>query len=275
MGKEKKKKKKKETGKTFLQTVKKGLPVTLMVVAILLCWETAVWLFDLQPWLLPPPSRVLGELHTERTVLLRHSLRTLSEALLGLGIAIASGLALGAVIFYIPLLRKTLYPLLVASQTVPMVVLAPLLVIWFGYGLLPKILVVILSCFFPIAINTVTGLQSVDPDLIRLFQSFGAKSVTIFRIAQWPAAIPAILSGTKVAASYAVMAAVVGEWMGSNSGLGVYIIRSAHSFLTARVFAGILLVSVYSIILFATVGLIEKKAVFWQYDISHDGGFQS
>lgn len=251
----------------FFQTVKKGLPVTLMVIAVLLCWEAAVWLFDLQPWLLPPPSRVLGELYAERTVLLGHSLRTLSEALLGMSIAILSGLALGIAIFYSSLLRKTLYPLLVATQTVPLVVLAPLLVIWFGYGLLPKILVVVLACFFPIAVNTVTGLQSVDPDLIRLFQSFGAKPAAIFRIAQWPASVPAILSGIKVAASYAVMAAVVGEWMGSDHGLGIYIIRSAHSFLTARVFAGILLVSVYSVLLFAFVEQAEKKVVFWQYDI--------
>lgn len=257
----------KDKSNSFFQTVKKGLPVMLMVVAILLCWETAVWLFDLQPWLLPPPSRVLGEMYAERIVLLGHSLRTISEALLGMSIAILSGLALGTAIFYSPLLRQTLYPLLVASQTVPLVVLAPLLVIWFGYGLLPKILVVILACFFPIAVNTVTGLQSVDSDLIRLFQSFGAKPAAIFRIAQWPAAIPAILSGIRVASSYAVMAAVVGEWMGSDSGLGVYIIRSAHSFLTARVFAGILLVSFYSILLFAVVEQVEKKVVFWQFDI--------
>ncbi|MGI5853263.1 MAG: ABC transporter permease [Bacillota bacterium] len=262
----------KNKSSAFFQTVKKGLPVIIMVIAILICWEAAVKLFDLPPWLLPAPSKVLIELYAERAVLIRHSLRTLSEALLGMSISIMSGLALGAAIFYAPLLRKTLYPLLVASQTVPMVVLAPLLVIWFGYGLLPKILIVTLACFFPIAINTVTGLQSVDPDLIRLFQSFGAKPMAIFRIAQWPAAIPAILSGTKVAASYAVMAAVVGEWMGSDSGLGVYIIRSAHSFLTVRVFAGILLVSVYSIILFGAVGLIEKKATFWQYDILQNGG---
>lgn len=238
-----------------------GLAGALSVFAV---WEAAVRGFRIAGWLLPAPSRVIAELVLERAVLGLHSVRTLTEAVIGLLLAVIFGVALGTLVCRVALLRRALYPLLVLTQTIPLVVLAPLLVIWFGYGLFPKIIVVVLACFFPVAVNTVTGLESADPDLIRLFHSMGATRHQIFRMIRWPSAIPSVLSGARVAAGYAVMAAVVGEWMGSDRGLGVYIVRSAHSFLTSRVFAGIVLVSLYSIALFAAVEALERRVVFWR-----------
>lgn len=239
-------------------------PAALTLAGVAVVWQVAAAVFHVPAWLLPAPSRIVGELISQRTPLFIHSVRTLYEALLGLGIAILLGVVLGALIEKAAWLRRTLYPLLVVSQTVPLIVLAPLLVIWFGYGITPKILVVVLACFFPVAVNTVTGLESADPDLIRLFRSMGASRTQVFFLVQWPSAVPAILSGTRVAAGYSVMAAVVGEWMGSDSGLGVYIVRSAHSFLTSRVFAGIVLISLFSVVLFAAVERVERLAVRWR-----------
>lgn len=239
-------------------------PAALALGGIVAVWQAAVTVLRVPIWLLPAPTQIAAELIAQRGTLAAHSVRTLYEALLGLGIAFALGVLLGLLIERVPWLRRALYPLLVVSQTVPLIVLAPLLVIWFGYGLTPKILVVVLACFFPVAVNTVTGLESADPDLIQLFRSMGASRLQTFAMVQWPSAVPSILSGLRVAAGYSVMAAVVGEWMGSDSGLGVYIVRSAHSFLTGRVFAGIALVSLYSVCLFWAIERVERYIVRWR-----------
>ncbi|MBI2914673.1 MAG: ABC transporter permease [Firmicutes bacterium] len=247
-------------------------PAALTLAGVMMIWQAAVAVLRIPAWLLPAPSRIAAELFAQQAPLAVHSARTLLEALLGLGIALALGVLLGSFIERLSWLRRAVYPLLVLSQTVPLIVLAPLLVIWFGYGLTPKILVVVLACFFPVVVNTITGLESADPDLIQLFRSMGASPNRIFRMVQWPSAVPAILSGTRVAASYSVMAAVVAEWMGSDSGLGVYIVRSAHSFLTSRVFAGIVLISLFSVVLFVTVERVERLVVRWRDPESEAGG---
>lgn len=246
------------------------LPAITAAFLLVGIWEAVVAIFRVPPWLLPAPSRILLEIVVQRQPLLAHSVWTLYEALVGLALAVAFGVVLGALVHQIRVLRRSIYPLLVVSQTVPLIVLAPLLVIWFGYGLAPKIIVVVLACFFPVVVNTVTGLESADPDLIRLFRSMGAGPGKVFSMVRLPSALPDILSGTRVAATYSVMAAVVGEWMGSDRGLGVYIVRSAHSFLTARVFAGIALVSLFSVLLFAAVGRIEHIAVYWRREETPD-----
>lgn len=249
---------------------RRALPAVMAALILAGIWEAVVSAFRVPPWLLPAPSRILLEIVVQRRPLFTHSMWTLYEALIGLALAVALGVGLGALVHQIRILRRSVYPLLVLSQTVPLVVLAPLLVIWFGYGLAPKIIVVVLACFFPVVVSTVTGLESADPDLIRLFKAMGAGPARIFSMVRLPSALPGILSGTRVAATYSVMAAVVGEWMGSDRGLGVYIVRSAHSFLTARVFAGIVLVSLFSVVLFEAVGRIEHVAVYWRRDETSD-----
>jgi ABC-type nitrate/sulfonate/bicarbonate transport system permease component len=239
------------------------MPVFIFFIFLLLFWELIVQLIGVESWILPAPTAIIRELIKTRSLLLDHSLRTLYESIFGLTVSTAAGILVGTIIFNFRILERTLYPLMVISQTVPIVVLVPLLVIWFGFGLLPKLLIVILACFFPIAVNTVDGLNTADPDKVNLLRAMGATRWQIFIKLRIPTALPMIFSGLRISATYSVMAAVVAEWMGSDLGLGVFIVRSSNSYLTARVFAGIFLVSLFSIILFQSVSLLERILIPW------------
>ncbi|MFP4021175.1 MAG: ABC transporter permease [Halanaerobium sp.] len=239
------------------------LPVIIFFILSLILWEIMIQLLNVESWILPAPTAIFAEILRTRSLLLEHSLRTLYESIFGLGISAVSGILVGTVIFNFKILERTLYPLMVISQTVPIVVLIPLFVIWFGFGLLPKILIVILACFFPVAVNTVDGLNTADQDKIDLLKAMGASKWQTFTKVRIPTALPMIFSGLRISATYSVMAAVVAEWMGSDIGLGVFIVRSSNSYLTARVFAGIVLVSLFSIILFQSISLLEKFLIPW------------
>ncbi len=239
------------------------LPVIIFFIITLIIWEIIVQVLNVESWILPAPTAIFEEILKTRSLLIEHSLRTLYESIFGLTVSAAAGILVGTIIFNFRILERTLYPLLVISQTVPIVVLIPLLVIWFGFGLLPKILIVILACFFPVAVNTVDGLNTADKDKVNLLKAMGASGWQIFSKVRVPSALPMIFSGLRISATYSVMAAVVAEWMGSDIGLGVFIVRSSNSYLTARVFAGIVLVSFFSIILFQSVTLLEKFLIPW------------
>lgn len=240
------------------------LPIIVFFFLLILIWEFAVVFFEIESWILPSPVEIIREIFLTRELLLKHSLRTLFESILGLIISSFAGIVTGIIIFHFDILKRTFYPLLVISQTVPIVILIPLLVIWFGFGILPKILIVILACFFPAAVNTIDGLSTADRDMISLLKSMGASSWQIFTKVRIPAALPMIFSGMRISATYAVMAAVVAEWMGSDLGLGVFIVRSSNSYLTARVFAGIVFISLFSILLFKSIDLLEKILIPWK-----------
>jgi len=237
----------------------------LALVSGLILWEAAVRLFDVPRYLLPPPSEILAAARSDAAVLLGvHSRVTLMVAAAGLGCSVAAGVTLGALIHRVQWLRQTLYPLLVISQTIPVIVLVPLLVVWFGYGLTPKLIIVAIVCFFPVAVAVVDGLDRADGRLVKLVRSMGASPGQIFWTVNVPSAAPSLFTGLRVAATYAVMAAVVSEWMGADQGLGVYIARSARSFRIDRVFAGVVLVSLYSVIAFWLVDALRKKALPWE-----------
>jgi len=241
------------------------LPPVLALATGLILWEAAVRLFDVPRYLLPPPSEILAAARSDAAVLLGvHSRVTLMVAAAGLGCSVAAGVTLGALIHRVQWLRQTLYPLLVISQTIPVIVLVPLLVVWFGYGLTPKLIIVAIVCFFPVAVAVVDGLDRADGRLVKLVRSMGASPGQIFWKVNVPSAAPSLFTGLRVAATYAVMAAVVSEWMGADQGLGVYIARSARSFRIDRVFAGVVLVSLYSVIAFWLVDALRKKALPWE-----------
>ncbi|MGM0602987.1 MAG: ABC transporter permease [Bacillota bacterium] len=250
--------------KKIKKKIKDHLPVLVFFFLLILIWEFVVSFFDIETWILPAPGRIINEIIETRALLFRHSLRTLFESIFGLIISSIAGIITGVIIFHFDILKRTFYPLLVVSQTVPIVILIPLLVIWFGFGILPKILIVILACFFPAAVNTIDGLSTADNDMINLLKSMGATNWQVFTKVRVPAALPMIFSGLRISATYAVMAAVVAEWMGSDMGLGVFIVRSSNSYLTARVFAGIVFISLFSILLFKSVDLLEKILVPWK-----------
>ncbi len=250
------------------------LPPVLALVSGLILWEAAVRLFDVPRYLLPPPSEIIAAARSDAGALLGvHSRVTLMVAAAGLGCSVAAGVILGALIHRVQWLRQTLYPLLVISQTIPVIVLVPLLVVWFGYGLTPKLIIVAIVCFFPVAVAVVDGLDRADGRLVKLVRSMGASPGQIFWKVNVPSAAPSLFTGLRVAATYTVMAAVVSEWMGADQGLGVYIARSARSFRIDRVFAGVVLVSLYSVIAFWLVDALRKKALPWERLLSdHTNG---
>ena len=182
----------------------------------------------------------------------------------GLFLAIILALPLSVLMHKFGLLKRTLYPLLVISQTIPIIALAPLLMIWFGLGITPKIFVVALVCFFPLALNITEGLENVDPELLELMNVIRAGPWLVFRDVQLPAVLPYLFSGLKIAATYSVMAAVIGEWLGASYGLGIYMTRVMHSYNTAGLFASILLVVSLSLFIFIAVGIMERFLSPWK-----------
>ncbi len=239
-------------------------PPALLVIGLLLLWEVGVWIWSIPVWLLPPPSRILITLVTSAPVLAEHTLATLTVTIPGFALALIAGFSLGVALDASPLLRRAIYPLLVTSQTVPIVAIAPLLVVGFGFGLLPKVLVVALVTFFPIVVNTSDGLQSADRDQRRLLEAMGANYWQLLRLLRLRAALPAIFTGIKVSITYSVIGAVLAEWIGASTGLGVYIARSLRAFRTDQVFVAALVTSLLTIALFTLVSLLERWIVFWK-----------
>lgn len=245
-------------------SAQRWLGPSLVIAGLLVVWEAVVRIRDVPRWLVPPPSAVAETLLAERALLFEHGMVTLSEVLIGFGLALAAGILFAVAIDSSPVLDRALYPLLVASQTVPVPALAPLLLIWFGYGLLPKVLVTALIAFFPIVVNTVEGLRSTDPEVIALLRSFGAGQWTRFRLARLPSALPFLFAGARIAAAVAVIGAVFGELVGAQAGLGYLLTRAMAQFQTARVVAAILLLSLMGVGLFGIVALLERLLLPWR-----------
>jgi ABC-type nitrate/sulfonate/bicarbonate transport system permease component len=241
------------------------LPPVLLLAVFLAVWQCATWLWHIEAYLLPSPSRILSAGIQARGLLSDHVQQTLRETLLGFGLALLSGLALAVAIDLSAWLRRALYPLLVITQTIPMMALAPLLVIWLGYSIWPKVVVVALVCFFPIVVTTADGLQSADPDMLALLQAMGATRHQIFFKVRVPGALPSVFSGVKIAVTYSVIGAIIGEWVGASKGLGVFMLRASNSFRTDWVFAAIAISSLLSMLLFFAVAAAERLALPWYY----------
>ncbi len=251
--------------KEGLRLARQYAPPLLLIFVLLSVWQLTTWLMKVPKWLLPSPWQIVMAGAEARELLGPHTWQTLKETWLGLGVAVVVGLGLALVIDLSRLLRRTVYPLLVASQTVPILALAPLLIIWFGYGILPKVIVVALVCFFPIVVSTADGLRMADPDLIALLRAMGANRRQVFLKIRVPGALPSFFSGFKIAITYSVVGAVIGEWVGASRGLGIFMIRSSKNFLTDRVFAAIGVTSLLSIAMFAAVVLVERAVLPWYY----------
>jgi putative hydroxymethylpyrimidine transport system permease protein len=226
-------------------------------------WDLISNALSIEDFLVPAPSDVAESLWRDRSLLADDSWVTMREVLLGFACALASGLAFALVLHLSDTLRRAFYPLLIASQTIPPVAIAPILVVWFGFGLGPKVLLIALVCFFPVTVNTLDGLRSVDPQLITMMRTLGAGRAQILGRVELPSALPFFFSGTKIAIAVAVIAAVFAEWVGAESGLGHQIFVAESQLLTARMFAAITLLGVMAIVLFGLVALIERRVVRW------------
>ena len=240
------------------------LPPVLLAAAIGFGWQLAVHLTETPRWLLPAPSDVLLAFVSDWSILWPNALVTLSEVLAGFFLALLTGIGLGIAVFRSPTLERVLYPLIIASQTIPIPALAPLLLVWFGPTILPKIVVTALIGFFPLAVGTVEGLRSTDRDVVNLLRSFGASPGAVFRLAEFPSSLPFIFAGARIAVAISVIGAVFGELVGSRAGLGYLMTRAIAQFETPRLVAAIVLLSLMGTGLFALVGLVERAVLPWR-----------
>ena len=238
-------------------------PPALVVVLTIAVWELIIRVFDVPTYILSSPSLIAQTMQEELPDLLSHSVVTLKETLVGFLFAVVLGLAFGLLLHFSALAKRALYPLLIASQSIPTVVLAPVFVLVLGFGIWPKVAVVALFCFFPIVVSTIDGLMGVDPEYIRMMLTLDATRIGIFRRVEFPAALPQIFTGIRVAATYAAIGAVFGEWAGSEAGLGWQMLQAKGRLDTALVFADIVFITVMALGLFAIVSLVERLTIPW------------
>ena len=249
--------------------MKRWLPPIVIVVVVLGLWQLAASLdvianaLNIEPFLVPSPSEIAQSLWADRSLLLDNGWVTLQEVLAGFALSVVAGVAFAVVLHLSPMLRRAFYPLLIASQTVPIVVIAPILVVWLGFGIGPKLVIIALICFFPITVNTLDGLRSVDPDLLKMMRTLDASRLQTFRRVEGPSALPYFFSGAKIAVAVAVIGAVFGEWAGSSSGLGHLIQQASAQLQTARTFAAVVVLSALAIVLFGLLAVIERRVAWW------------
>jgi putative hydroxymethylpyrimidine transport system permease protein len=249
-----------------------------IVLALLGAWELAArWdlladALGIEPFLIPAPSDVATALWEDRELLAEDAWVTLKEVLLGFAVAVAAG-----VLFAVPLhlstpLRQAFYPILVASQTIPIIVVAPILVVWFGFGIGPKLAIIALICFFPITVNTLDGLRSVDPELVKMMRTLDATRWQLFRRVEAPTALPYFFSGAKIAVAVAVIAAVIAEDQAATSGLGLVIKQALNQLDTARAFAATVVLTILAGALCIALTLAERRLVPWAERSRNRGG---
>ena len=242
----------------------------LLLAALFGAWQLAASsgvlasALGLEDFLVPSPAEIATSLWENRSLLAENAWVTLREILLGFAIAVVAGLGLAVLLHLSETLRRASYPLLIASQTIPILALAPILVIWLGFGIGPKLAIIALFCFFPITINTLDGLRSVDPEAIKLMRVLDASRWQTLRKLEAPTALPYFFSGARLAAVFTSIAAVFGEWTGSSSGLGHMILQDNAQLETARVFAAFFVLSAIALALFGLVALAERRLVTWR-----------
>jgi putative hydroxymethylpyrimidine transport system permease protein len=235
----------------------------LLVAALLGGWELYADLGGVDDFILPAPSQIATALWDDRSLLWSNLLVTAQEVGLGILLALVLGFVLAVALHFSGALRRGVYPLLVASQAVPIVIIAPLLVVWFGFGMVPKLAIIALVCFFPVVVTTLDALRSVDPDQLKLMRTLDATRWQAFRWAEAPAALPAALSGAKIAVAVAVIGAVFAEYAGSSEGLGHLMLQSIPQLETPRAYAAVVLLAAFAVLLFGALALAERHLIPW------------
>jgi ABC-type nitrate/sulfonate/bicarbonate transport system permease component len=237
----------------------------LLPAALVAIWELYCRGAKVDPTVLPAPSRIVIQLWDFRGLAATHTLQTVKETAVGFSVSITVAMLVAVVMDQVAWLRRALYPLLVGSQTIPIIAIAPLMIIWFGFGLLPKVLVIVLTTFFPIVVAFLDGFASTDQEAMSLLQTMGASKRQIFRYVRFPTALPYLFTGIRIAATYAVVAAIFAEYVGAYNGLGIWMQLSKNAFRTDLVFAAILITAVLSITLFLLVHVAARLAIPWYY----------
>jgi putative hydroxymethylpyrimidine transport system permease protein len=236
-----------------------------IIAALIGGWELYADTGAVDDFILPAPSQIATSLWDDRGLLWSNLLVTAQEVGLGILVALVLGFVLAVALHFSGALRRGVYPLLVASQAVPIVIIAPLLVVWFGFGIVPKLAIIALVCFFPVVVTTLDALRSVDPDQLKLMRTLDASRWQAFRWAEAPAALPAALSGAKIAVAVAVIGAVFAEYAGSSEGLGHLMLQAIPQLETARAYAAVVLLAAFAVLLFCALALAERRLVPWAH----------
>ena len=242
----------------------KALPPFIALALVFVLWMYVCGSGSVPKFMLPSPRDVARAFAEDWQLILMHSRVTLTETFIGLALGIIIGFFSAVVMDRFKTVKKMIYPLIIISQTIPTVAIAPLLVLWLGYQMLPKIVLVILIVFFPISISLLEGFSSVDADTVNLMRSMGAGRVQIFRYVKIPSSLGHFFSSLKISVSYAVVGAVLSEWLGGTEGLGCYMTRVRKSFDYDKMFAVIIVISVISLLLIWLTGFLQKKCMPWE-----------
>jgi putative hydroxymethylpyrimidine transport system permease protein len=257
----------------MIRRVASGWRAALLLLALGGAWELYVDLGAVSPLILPAPHAIAAALYDDRSLLWSNFLVTAQEVLLGILLAALAALVLATAMHFSRATRRAVYPLLIASQTIPIPMLAPVLVLWLGFGIRPKLIVIGLVSFFSIVVTTLAGFAAVDPELIKLMRTFDASRRRIFFSVELPSALPGVFTGAKIAVIFAVLGAVFAEQAGADSGLGYIFEQSVNQLLTARAFASVAILSAFAILLFGALTAAERIAVPWAYrpigDVPH------
>lgn len=242
-----------------------GWRAALLLIALIGAWELFVDLGGADPVILPAPHAVASSLFNDRSLLWSNFLVTVKEVLLGILVAAVFGLVLASALHFSDSLRRAIYPLAIGSQAIPIVLIAPLLVTWLGFGLLPKLAIVALVSFFPIVVTTLAALAAVDADQVKLMRTFDASRLQTFRHIELPAALPGVFTGAKIAAVVAVIGAVFAEYAGASAGLGYLFLVSQGQLAIARAYATVVVLCLLAIVLFAVLTVAERLALPWAF----------
>ncbi|MDF1607558.1 ABC transporter permease [Hoeflea sp. YIM 152468] len=242
-----------------------SLPTLLSVLSALAVWELYVRLSGISALVLPAPSRVAGQIVAHRELLWANTLPTLQATLTGFAFSVSVAFVLSLLIDFLPRLRRAVFPVLVISQTLPLVAIAPLVVLWFGFGLTPKILLVGLVTFFPMLVALVDGYESTEPDIEALLGSMGASRWSIFRRARFPSAMPYFFAGLRISITYAVVAAIFAEYVGARAGLGIVILNAKNSFRPDLMLAAVVISSLLTLALFGATALLHRMVLGWRF----------
>ena len=247
-----------------LQSITNKIAPITAIVILLLLWSILSYSGIVPGFMLPSPTDVIRAFTEDFDLLIHHTRVTMLEALLGLTIGVILGFVMAVIMDQFEFVNKALYPIIILTQTVPTVAIAPLLVLWMGYGILPKIVLVVITTFFPITMGMLNGFASADPDAIYLMKAMGANRFQIFIHIKLPSAIGSFFGALKISVSYSVVGAVISEWLGGFDGLGVYMTRVRKSFSFDKMFAVIFLISIISLVLMFLVSLLQKAAMPWE-----------
>lgn len=242
-----------------------GIPPVVLLASAVLVWQFYCAHYHIKPQVLPSPARVARMGWRYHNDLWANTLPTVKETLVGFSVSLVVGVVFAVLIDFFGVARRALYPVLIASQTLPIIAIAPLIVIWFGFGLMPKVIVVALITFFPITVSLIEGFNSTEKEAINLLRSMGAGRVRIFRIVRLPSSVPYFFAGLRIAIAYAVVGAIFGEYVGAKTGLGIYMQLQKNSFRTDLVLAAVFITASVSVFLFATTFLIQRLTIPWYF----------